>query len=73
MDGHHQTGVSFLSIGVSVLTVLLGLAERWITYKDLMHTVTLAAIGGTVGWVIQRLLNQLVQRYEKFKNSNTQK
>jgi predicted membrane protein len=59
MEGQHHSGVPFLSISISVLTVLLGLAEQWITYKDLMHTITLATIGGTVGWLMQRALNKL--------------
>lgn len=76
VDGHSYN-MPFLSIGISILTVLLGLAEQWITYKDLMHTITLAAIGGTVGWLMQRGLNRLVYIIEKYKqksnNNNNEK
>lgn len=66
VDGHNYN-VPFLSIGISILTVLLGLAEQWITYKDMMHTIILASVGGTVGWLIQRGLNKLVTVIEKYK------
>lgn len=72
VDGQHYH-VPFLSIGISVLTVLLGFAEQWITYKDVMHTITLAAMGATIGWIIQRALNKLVNQIDKYKQKRNNK
>ena len=69
MDGQHYD-VPFLSIGISVLSVLLGFAEQWITYKDVMHTIILAALGATIGFVIQRGLNKLVNYIDKNKHKH---